>query len=207
MKAYIFDLFGTLVTDDKYKFWDDLVEDLLGDIDKKIRKEVINRKDYKSDSLCLLTLEKESKVNWDKKKREMVLATFKKWRNAQYCYPSTKKVLLELRKRGYKLAIVSNNNNLCEDVVYRLGLEKLVDVIILSHKIGVRKPNPNIYKKSCKRLDVKIHEVIFIGDNLKKDVLIPKSLGMKAILFDPKKEHKNFKPRVTNLKELLKRRF
>ncbi len=203
MKAYIFDLFGTLITDDRYKPWDNLVEELLGDINPKIRKEVMNKKDYKSDSLCLLTLKKESKVHWDKKRREMVLATFKQWRDAQAYYPSTKKVLIELRKRGYKLAIVSNNNNFCEDVIYRLKLEKLVDVIILSHKVGLRKPDPKIYKKCIQELNVKMNEGVFVGDDLEKDVLIPKSLGMKSILFDPKKQHKEFTERIVDLKELL----
>lgn len=56
----------------------------------------------------------------------------------------------------------------------------LFDVVIESSKIGIRKPNPEIYRIACKQLEISPEEAVFLDDlgiNLKP----AKALGMKTI--------------------------
>lgn len=53
------------------------------------------------------------------------------------------------------------------------------------------KSNPRIYLKTLEVLDVKASEAIVIDDELELDILLPKKLGMKAILFDRAKQYSN----------------
>ena len=59
--------------------------------------------------------------------------------------------------------------------------------VIDSAAIGFRKPGAEIYREGLRQAgltDDRAGDVLFIGDNLRNDVLGPRSLGMNAIYFD-----------------------
>ena len=202
MDAYIFDLFGTVVTNYKHILWKDMIEGTFSEIEPKKLGEVL-KKDHGSEKKCLLKIKEKFHLDWDIEKDQKKLAIIKDWRDAQTFYPNVKKVLIQLLKRGHKLALLSNNNNFCEDVINRLHVVDLFDVIILSHKASLTKPDPRVYNSCLEKLGAKAENTISIGDNLQKDVLAPIKMGMKGILFDPLNKHPNFKLNISNMKELL----
>jgi putative hydrolase of the HAD superfamily len=50
------------------------------------------------------------------------------------------------------------------------------------------KSNPKMYKRVLEILDVKPEEAIMIGDNMPIDIMLPKKLGINAILLDREKK-------------------
>jgi FMN phosphatase YigB (HAD superfamily) len=56
------------------------------------------------------------------------------------------------------------------------------------YEAGCDKSNPKMYKKILEILKVKPHEAVVIGDEVELDFLLPKSLGINAVLLD--REHK-----------------
>jgi len=46
------------------------------------------------------------------------------------------------------------------------------------------KTNPKMYRKVLEILKVKPHEAVMIGDNVQVDILLPKRLGIHAILLN-----------------------
>ncbi|HRS23105.1 MAG TPA: HAD-IA family hydrolase, partial [Candidatus Woesebacteria bacterium] len=54
--------------------------------------------------------------------------------------------------------------------------------VIFSTDVGIRKPNPEIYLLTIKKLNVKPEETIFIDDT-KHFIDIANSLGMKGIVY------------------------
>ena len=52
------------------------------------------------------------------------------------------------------------------------------------YEAGCDKSNPEMYKKVLNTLKVKPEQTVMIGDDLELDVLLPRSLGMKAMLLD-----------------------
>ena len=67
------------------------------------------------------------------------------------------------------------------------GLSRYFEFVIDSAAIGFRKPGSEIYREALRQAGVgadRAGDVLFIGDNLRNDVLAPRSMGMKAIYFD-----------------------
>lgn len=67
--------------------------------------------------------------------------------------------------------------------IRKLEIDEYIDGIVTSEEAGVEKPNFKMYNKILEKLDVTPEETLFIGDNLKKDVLGPMEYGMKALWY------------------------
>ena len=58
----------------------------------------------------------------------------------------------------------------------------LFDAVVFSCNVGVRKPNPNIYKIMLKKLNVQPQEAVLIDDR-EENIVGAKKVGINAILF------------------------
>jgi putative hydrolase of the HAD superfamily len=78
----------------------------------------------------------------------------------------------DLYENGYKLGIISNLVTSIEipDWLREDNLEQYFDVVLLSCVEGIRKPDPEIYKRASDLLAVAPERCVYIGDNLKRDV-------------------------------------
>jgi len=63
----------------------------------------------------------------------------------------------------------------------REGVAKYFDLTLFSDEVGIRKPNCKIFQTAAQKLQVKPHESVHIGDNLKNDIWGAKNAGFKAI--------------------------
>jgi putative hydrolase of the HAD superfamily len=73
-------------------------------------------------------------------------------------------VVRELRVRGVKTALVSNCSHSTRAIVDRLGLDDAFDEVILSFEVGLRKPDPAIYREALRRLDAEPEHAVFVDD-------------------------------------------
>lgn len=95
-------------------------------------------------------------------------------------YPDAAPTLLELRGRGYRLAICSNWGWEIEPFLEEVGLLDLFDVAVTSARVGARKPHPRIYASVTDPLGVDPSAALFVGDSLGPDVTGPLAVGMAA---------------------------
>jgi putative hydrolase of the HAD superfamily len=93
-------------------------------------------------------------------------------------------LMRELRGRGYRLAILTNNVREWEARWRaKLPLDEIFDVIVDSAWVGMRKPEPGIYKLTLERLGgVDPNQSLFIDDN-ELNVQAARELGMHAVHF------------------------
>lgn len=119
-------------------------------------------------------------------------------------------------KKKYKVGILSNNvQGWINQVIRNYKIERLFDAIIISSKVGERKPNAKIYYEALKKLSVRPEESVFVADKVAEDLVAASGSGMKTIWFntrtkgwwkgDDKDVLKIYKPDsvVKNLKEVL----
>jgi HAD superfamily hydrolase (TIGR01509 family) len=73
-------------------------------------------------------------------------------------------VVAELRARGVKTALISNCSHSTRGIVERLRLDEAFDAIVLSFEVGLRKPDPEIYRLGLARLEVAADRAVFVDD-------------------------------------------
>jgi putative hydrolase of the HAD superfamily len=93
-------------------------------------------------------------------------------------------LMRELRRRGYRLAILTNNVREWEEKWRaKLPLDDVFDLIVDSAWVGMRKPEPEIYRLTLQRLGgVEADRCLFVDDN-ELNVQAAGALGMHAVHF------------------------
>jgi len=88
-----------------------------------------------------------------------------------------------LRAKNYAVALLTNQNAEVQDYLDKKhGLDKLFPIRIVSGKIGIKKPDPRIYKYAMQKLGSKPENTYFVDDQI-ENVLGAKKLGIKGIQF------------------------
>jgi putative hydrolase of the HAD superfamily len=89
----------------------------------------------------------------------------------------------DLRGRGYRLAICTNNVREWEPLWRaKLPVDELFDVVVDSGFVGWRKPERRIYEIALERLDVPASDALFI-DDVELNCQVARELGMEAVWF------------------------
>ena len=101
-----------------------------------------------------------------------VMAYHKEKVNSIRLYDDVQNCLERLNDNRIKTAIISDGIPIKQyEKILRLNIDKLIDFIVISDEIGIKKPNPELFKYSLSKFDVKNKEMIYIGDRLDKDIL------------------------------------
>jgi putative hydrolase of the HAD superfamily len=90
----------------------------------------------------------------------------------------------ELKRRGYRLGVVSNAEGRVEQDLEAAGYRGLLETVVDSHVVGFEKPDPEIFGIALRRLDARPESTIFIGDVPAVDVEGARAAGVTPILVD-----------------------
>ena len=93
---------------------------------------------------------------------------------------NAREVLLKLKEK-YPLVLVSNFYGNLNVVLAEFGLDGVFDSVIESAVVGVRKPDPEIFKMGLKALGLQPNDVVLVGDSLDKDILPAHQLGIQTV--------------------------
>ena len=120
-----------------------------------------------------------------------------------HLFEGTHEILSYLKER-YKLHVITNGFKEVQFVkMAGTQLDQYFDIILCSEDVGVNKPNKKVFEHAMFLAKSNVQESLMIGDNIEADILGAQKVGMKTILFDPKREHKTtISPIVHYLKDL-----
>lgn len=109
------------------------------------------------------------------------------WREAiadRIIFPETKPVIVELFRRGYRLGLVSNTTSSVEvpKALSELNISGCFETIILSARVGKRKPDPAILLEAASRMGVSPDKCVYVGDRLDRDVLASRKAGFSQVI-------------------------
>ena len=110
------------------------------------------------------------------------------WQQAVRASDLSNKELLdyanELRKKGYKTAILSNvNSGVLERKIDPGRLGECFDELVASAEVGFIKPDVAIYTHTAEQLGVSPEECVFIDDNV-TFVRAAEAVGMHGVVFE-----------------------
>ena len=83
------------------------------------------------------------------------------------------------------MVLVTNFYGNMHTVLAEFGLDQLFKDVIESAVVGVRKPDPEIFRLGVKALGLEPQETIMIGDSQEKDIIPAQSLGCHTIQITP----------------------
>ena len=105
-----------------------------------------------------------------------------------YCYnkvvrhiETVSKPVLEKLSRKYPMVLVTNFYGNMHTVLDEFGLSHLFKDVIESAVVGIRKPDPEIFRLGVRALGLTPQETIMIGDSPDKDILPAQIVGCQII--------------------------
>jgi putative hydrolase of the HAD superfamily len=90
------------------------------------------------------------------------------------------RALALLRERGCATAVVSNFDRRLHGILAGLGLEPLLDVVVLPSDARAEKPDPAIFALALERLGIAAHAAVFVGDHPEEDIEGARRAGLVA---------------------------
>ena len=124
-------------------------------------------------------------------------------------YPEVKEVLNSLKKKNYKLSILSNGTPaLLNELVKSNDLENIFDDLFSIEEVGIYKPDSKVYDMPVKKYKIDSSEITFLSANT-WDVSGGGNFGYNSIWVNRNKaifDNLDFKPKdeISDLTQLLK---
>ena len=107
------------------------------------------------------------------------------WRHSML-YEDAWTVLEELKRRGYKLGILTNGSAFGQwGKIRKNGLEDVMDAIVVSGDTDCAKPDPEIFRMIAGKLGLAEKECAYVGDMFRNDIYGAHLAGMFPIWFWP----------------------
>ncbi|MFA6449630.1 MAG: HAD family hydrolase [bacterium] len=123
-------------------------------------------------------------------------------------YPGVKETL-DLLRMKYRLAIVSDGQTAwAVPELNAVGLLNYFKPVIVSGDFGYRKPDTRLFETALKEMNMQPSEVLYIGNDMRRDVFGAQQLGVKTVFFksnqgEQEKEGINPEYIIYNFPELL----
>jgi putative hydrolase of the HAD superfamily len=95
--------------------------------------------------------------------------------------PGTRQMLATLAGR-YRLAVVSNFTHppAFDRILDRLDIRGCFEAVVVSGRLGLRKPHPGAFAALTHQLGLPAAEILFVGDELEADIIGARRAGMRT---------------------------
>lgn len=122
-----------------------------------------------------------------------------------HCEPFAEETLIYLKDK-YTLALLTNGYTLTQNIkLDRTGLRKYFSAVVISEETGTMKPDPEIFRLICRKINVSVNECVYVGDHFENDIKGALSAGMNAVLYDRYgSSEENYPYTIHSLQELKK---
>ena len=90
-------------------------------------------------------------------------------------------LLKTLHEKGLKVGLITNTFSDERDFIRSSPLFPFFDAAMISYEQGLLKPDPEIYQRMLKALDVKAEECLYVGDGGSHELTGARSVGMQAV--------------------------
>ena len=109
-------------------------------------------------------------------------------------YPEVPEVLQQLRRR-FELAVISNFDGRLRFILQHLGISKYFSYAFVSSELGADKPDPEIFRRALKVINLRPDEVLHVGDDPERDWQAAGAAGLSVFRLN--------RPKIS-LRDLLK---
>lgn len=147
----------------------------------KIEKDFLKRERFRASfERCGIICESPERFDYD------YLETIVTLKNVVAGAP---KLLQHLKKRGSVNVLSNGFANLQFRKLQSAGLDRYIDLMVLSDDIGVTKPDKRLFDYALEKAKANAETTLMIGDNYDADILGAYNAGWKTIFFNRRGEN------------------
>lgn len=130
---------------------------------------------------------------------------FERFRDSQLwrVYDDVVPTLTELKRRGYRLGIVSNFDSRLDNVLRTCELDSFFDSIHISTRTGAAKPDAVIFQAALEYHGIEPQQAWHVGDSVREDFEGAVAAGLTGILLDRQNHYTDHPSRIDDLTQLL----
>ena len=99
--------------------------------------------------------------------------------NARAALAESRSVLDRLRRR-VQLGVISNFYGNVGRILDEAGIGQWLAVVVDSNRVGVSKPDPEIFALAIRGLGCAPEETLYVGDSFEKDVVAARAAGLRS---------------------------
>ena len=99
----------------------------------------------------------------------------------RHLHPGILPMLARIKDRGLKIGLITNCFSEEAVLIRRSDLFPYFDAACLSYEIGVRKPDPVIYRRCVEMLGIPPENCLYVGDGGSRELETAEKLGMQAV--------------------------
>lgn len=218
IKAVIFDLDDTLVSEFEFvksgfKVVSKYISQIVNADEESVFKELISLHITDTKNVFNRFLDKYDK--YSKMQIDDVVNLYRNHKPSIFYYDDVLETLNKLKNTNYKLGIITDGfKNTQKNKIEALSLDEIVDEIIVTDQFGrdFTKPSLLPYELISNRLNVAYDEMIYVGDNPKKDFYIGSITKITTVkinrngYYSKENYYKDIKENysIDNLKEIYK---
>lgn len=121
--------------------------------------------------------------------KDQALRVYREQQPDIHLYPGVKDMIARIRSNKKTGIITDGRPEGQRAKLEALHLFDSMDEIIITDELGgveFRKPNPKAFVEMQHQLGVSFDKMCYIGDNIRKDFIVPDQLGMKSVYYKNK---------------------
>jgi putative hydrolase of the HAD superfamily len=207
LRAVIFDLYETLVDYDERasRAFSDSIADLLGRRRDEFAGDWRDGRPVRETGPLAPYLQT---LGLDETQADEVTARRLEWTRKLVSRPRAEamQTLRRLRARGLRTGLITVCSEDLPLIWEQTPLARVIDVAVFSCSVGMRKPDPRVYRLACAQLGVEPQAAIFVGDGANDELAGAERVDMRAILIH-REDHEPAVPqfagaRITRLSQL-----
>ena len=184
IKAVVFDLDDTLYSEKDYvKSGFNAVANEFTQIENLFEK---LWKAFENGNKAIDKMLKEENI-YSEELRNKCLNIYRNHKPDVHLYDGVREMLENLKQQNVKLGIITDGRPEGQKAkIESLNIKDLFDEIIITDELGgieFRKPNKTAFVKMNELMDIPYGQMLYVGDNIKKDFIAPEELGMKTVWF------------------------
>jgi len=124
---------------------------------------------------------------YTEEKKNRLLAVYRNQVPKISLYQGLEDMLIRIKKAGKTVGMITDGRVEGQSAkIQALHLDKFFDHIIITDSLGgieFRKPNERAFVLMKKKWEMSYEQMVYVGDNIKKDFVAPSKLGMGTIWF------------------------
>ncbi|MEM2865606.1 MAG: HAD family hydrolase [Candidatus Hadarchaeales archaeon] len=192
VKAVLFDLDGVLV--DSLDVWYRSMNETLS----KFGRERVGKGEYLKRYWGFSLSKNFERLGLGREAVDYCLSRYEHHLEEIQPFPETREVLEELRRRRFKLALVTNTpSRMVQRLLSKLNLREFFHAVITGDDVRKAKPHPDAVRKACRQLEVPPEQAVLVGDT-RSDVLAGRSAKVVVVGVGVEGD-----VRIENLRDLL----